>query len=155
MLEYLFLKIGGYFGGHELLLMRNQGGILKVETLYISERSYPNCKRKTVRRSLVMTKERSKRWLQKIEQIRFENWAEKYWNNHILDGTQWGLEYKNLGQEKRRCCGSNEYPENWDIFRSLIRKLTETSPAISVNEDSENDIEMFFDLCAQVGCSFS
>ena len=154
MLEFLFLCIGGYFGGHEFFLMRNQDGILKIETLYISDRSYRDCRRKTVRRSLVMTKERSKRWLQKFEQVQFENWAEEYWNNHILDGTQWNLEYKNIGQEKRRCYGSNEYPENWAYFRSLIRKLRETSPAISVNEDSDDDIEAFLRLCAQEGCRF-
>ena len=155
MLEYLFLRIGGYFGGHELFLVRNQGGILKVDTLYFSERSYPDCKRKTVRRSLVMTKERSKRWLQKFEQVHFENWADEYWNNHILDGTQWSLEYNNIGQKKRRCCGSNEFPGNWAELHSLINKLTEKSPVVSVTEDPENDLDEFVNLCAQVGCSFS
>lgn len=150
MLEYLYLSIGGFFGGHELFLMHNQSGILKIETLYISERSYPDCKRRTVRRSLVMTKERSTRWLQKFEQVHFENWADEYWGNGILDGTQWSMDYKKLGQEKRRCCGSNEYPENWSSFISSINKITSKMSVVAANDNSENDIEEFYRLYAQV-----
>ena len=150
MLEYLHLSIGGYFGGQENYLIWNKDGVLNVEVLYISSRSCADYRRGTLRKSLLMTPDRSKRWLQKLEQIHFDYWAESYYALNVCDGTQWSLTYKFSGEERKKCGGSNAYPENWSSFTSLINKITSKASAVLEYDDAENDLDEFFRLCVQV-----
>ncbi len=120
MLEYLFLHVGGYFGGDELYLVRNQGGVLEADALYASERSDLDYRRHSIRRTLTMSPEQSKQWLQKLEQIHFDYWEESYYACGVCDGTQWSLTYKYSGKEREKCGGSNAYPENWSSSPSSL-----------------------------------
>lgn len=49
-------------------------------------------------------------------------WNADYDNFDILDGTQWEVSIK-YSDESIRSCGSNAYPENFDVFLSAIRQL--------------------------------
>ena len=45
-----------------------------------------------------------------IDEINVWKWNKEYYDNSILDGTQWELLIKRKGRRKRRIFGSNDYP---------------------------------------------
>ena len=60
-----------------------------------------------------------------IDEINVWKWDKEYYNNTVLDGTQWELLIKRKGRRKRRIYGSNKYPENFKDFENCINKLTQ------------------------------
>ena len=50
-------------------------------------------------------------------------WKSKYVAHGVCDGTQWGLEIVRDGRTIQKY-GSNAYPENWNHFCKLIRRMT-------------------------------
>jgi len=65
-------------------------------------------------------------------------WKEKYYNNKILDGTQWGLSIYFLDKDYKlklfEVSGSNEYPENWNEFANIMGKVDDTNRLIKKME---------------------
>ena len=132
MLEYLHLSRGGFFGPHIEDLIRLRSGHLEVDRYYTRTVFGKEC----VRFHEELSKDRSKRWLQKFEQIRFEEWDDEYWAD-VCDGEQWSIVYQYSGEEKKRSWGSNAYPKNWQVLIYLLNKLTYKLPR------SEGDIMAF------------
>lgn len=120
MLDHLSFWCGGFFGADELITIKDQNACLTLD-YYVFSRDYP---RETFPHFHdEWTRERSKRWLSKFEEIHFELWEDKYWAN-TLDGEQWKLRYQYEGENEKEHFGSNAYPENWNQFRNLMTTLT-------------------------------
>ena len=140
MLEYIHLSRGGFFGPHIEDLFRFRNGHLEVDR-YISRTVFAQ---ECVHRFEVLSKDRSKRWLQKFEQLHFEEWNDEYWAD-VCDGEQWSLVYQYAGEEKKRCWGSNAYPENWDSLIELVDKLKNKLPIV------ESDVDDYIDFLRVTG----
>ena len=136
MLEYLRLSRGGFFGPNIKDLIRLRNGHLEVDRYYTRTRFCDEC----IRFHEELSRARSKRWLQKLEQIHFEEWDDEYWA-YVCDGEQWSLVYQYSGEDKRCIGGSNAYPENWSEFIDLVDKLMNKLPRCEV------DFTEFLDTC--------
>ncbi|MDA8669186.1 hypothetical protein N9M26_06040 [Alphaproteobacteria bacterium] len=62
-----------------------------------------------------------------IDEIDAWRWGKDYFNQDILDGTQWELVIDRKGKRRRRVFGSNDYPPNFKIFLDAINKLADTN----------------------------
>lgn len=125
MLEYLFFRIGGYFQGSRVVIIRNHNGRLSLDCLRLlcgSRASFPHFHAE-------WTKQRSKRWSSKFAALRCEEWEDRYYE-YILDGTQWELRYKFEGQDERLISGSNAYPENWGSFMTWVAGVVRSLPRV-------------------------
>ena len=58
-----------------------------------------------------------------IDEINVWKWDKEYYNNTILDGTQWELLIKRKGRRKRRIFGSNNYPKEDDRLLRLQKAI--------------------------------
>jgi len=62
----------------------------------------------------------------------------KYYNNNILDGTQWELSIYFLGKDDKlkrfSVFGSNEYLENWNEFANIMGRVDGTNTLIKKME---------------------
>lgn len=129
-LKYLSFWRGGYLGTNELIILKASNGRLDIDRYSFS--------RKNPRETIPhfhenWTKERSKRWLSKIEQTHFEIWKDKYWAD-VCDGEQWKLRFQFEGESERIIFGSNAYPENWRQFSGLMTTIAQKLPRV---EDAE------------------
>ena len=61
-----------------------------------------------------------------IDQIDAWRWGKDYFNQDILDGTQWELVIYRKGKRRRRIFGSNDYPPNFKLLIDAINKLANT-----------------------------
>lgn len=122
--KYLSFWRGGYFGTNELIILKASNGRLDIDCYLFSHK---NPQETIPHFHGNWTKERSKRWLSKIEQTRFELWKDKYWAD-ICDGEQWRLSFQFEGENKRSIFGSNAYPENWPQFIELMTAIERKLP---------------------------
>jgi hypothetical protein len=60
------------------------------------------------------------KFLEELKLTNLLNWKAEYWDNNILDGTQWSVEIVTDGRVISKS-GSNDYPEGWEMFCKLIR----------------------------------
>lgn len=58
-----------------------------------------------------------------IDEIDAWRWNKDYFNQDILDGTQWELVIDRNGKRRRRIFGSNDYPPNFKLLIDAINKL--------------------------------
>lgn len=137
MLEYLFFRIGGFFEGNKVLLMRNQGGHLSLDYYVLSPRnrvSIPHY-------HATWTKQRSQRLIRIFAALHCEEWEDWYCDYSILDGTHWELRYKLEGQDERQMSGSNAYPGNWDSFMKWISDTVHKLPLTeNIDDDQAADV---------------
>ena len=61
-----------------------------------------------------------------IDEIDAWRWGKDYFNQDILDGTQWELVIDRKGKRRRRIYGSNDYPPNFKLLIDAINKLANT-----------------------------
>ena len=61
-----------------------------------------------------------------IDEIDAWRWGKDYFNQDILDGTQWELVIDRKGKRRRRIFGSNDYPPNFKLLIEAINKLANT-----------------------------
>ena len=61
-----------------------------------------------------------------IDEIDAWRWGKDYFNQDILDGTQWELVIDRKGKRRRRIFGSNDYPPNFNLLIDAINKLANT-----------------------------
>ena len=47
-------------------------------------------------------------------------WLGDYWDPMICDGTQWKMIIRCGRKHRIRICGSNDYPEEWDLWHDFI-----------------------------------
>ena len=62
-----------------------------------------------------------------IDGLKIWNWDKEYFNQGIMDGTQWELKIKRQGKRRRRIFGSNAYPKPNGTFASFIEALNKLS----------------------------
>ena len=145
MLEVLFFRIGGYFQGSRVLIIRNHDGRLSLDCLRLlcgSRASFPHFHAE-------WTKQRSQRWISKFAALHCDEWKDQYCDYSILDGTQWELRYKFEGQDERQISGSNAYPENWDSFLRWISDAVHQLPA-EENIDIDQTADVIFKLTSVI-----
>lgn len=61
-----------------------------------------------------------------IDEIDAWRWDKDYFNQDILDGTQWELVVDRKGKRRRRIFGSNDYPPNFKLLINAINNLAGT-----------------------------
>jgi len=61
-----------------------------------------------------------------IDDLDAWRWGKDYFNQDILDGTQWELVIDRKGKRRRRIFGSNDYPPNFKVLLDAINKLADT-----------------------------
>ena len=61
-----------------------------------------------------------------IDEIDAWRWGKDYFNQDILDGTQWELVIDQKGKRRRRIFGSNDYPPNFKLLIDAINKFANT-----------------------------
>lgn len=61
-----------------------------------------------------------------IDDLDAWRWDKDYFNQDILDGTQWELVIDRKGKRKRRIFGSNSYPPNFKLLINAINNLAGT-----------------------------
>ena len=61
-----------------------------------------------------------------VDEIDAWRWGKDYFNQEVLDGTQWELVIDRKGKRRRRIFGSNDYPPNFKLLLDAINKLAET-----------------------------
>ncbi len=110
----LKVSIGGYFGGHyevEIDLSRKK---LKWEHREYGEINHYS---KSIRQVT------SDKLIDELRNLNLLKWKKEYNDSQICDGTQWEIE---IVRDKKNICiyGSNAYPDEWDQFCRLIRKIS-------------------------------
>ena len=61
-----------------------------------------------------------------IDEVDAWRWGKDYFNQDILDGTQWELVIDRKGKKRRRIFGSNDYPPNFKLLIEAINTLANT-----------------------------
>ena len=133
MLEYLCFSIGGFFEGRRLLTLCNRDGCLTLDYDLLLHR-FPGDARPHFH--AVWTKARSARCLNAFAALPCEEWQDSYFDDDILDGSQWELRYKYQGMAERRVSGSNAYPDGWEAFQKWVGAAVSALPRL---EDADVD----------------
>lgn len=126
MLEYLKFSIGGFFGGYKTVKLWNKEDKSAYEVIRsgLMEDVEPG-ERHTIE---------NHEWLAEWDNLRIGEWDKEYYDNDICDGTQWELDYREVGQTRRRIYGSNEYPPRWNRFIEWLDLLMPDMEFISPDE---------------------
>ena len=110
--------IGGFSGDN--IKIKNNGNELEVG---ISDNPAPNPM--NIYSHLINNNQWQEFW-EEIDEQGIWNWKNSYTDNTIRDGTQWELNLEKDGKIKKTW-GSNDYPENFDMFIKSINKIAKTS----------------------------
>ena len=110
--------IGGFSGDN--IKIKSNGNELEVE---MSDNPSPNSINFY---SYLIDNNQWQEFWDEIDKQGIWNWKKSYSDNTILDGTQWELHLEKDGKIKK-IWGSNDYPENFDIFIKSINKIAKTS----------------------------
>ena len=115
MLEKLEFSIGGFFSGVKYArLWKEDGKYFKAfkgdfrdpENIYTEE----------------MLKDEIDFLENKLAELKINGWKKEYRPEGyvVCDGTQWNLEYKEVGKNCRHIYGDNAYPDSWNEFIEAI-----------------------------------
>ena len=107
-------SVGGYFGGYYELDIDFESRKLKWSHLGAGAEDYYE---KTIRQNTL------DKFIDELKLLDLLNWKSKYIEPGICDGTKWNLEIINSGRNIKKY-GDNKFPDNWDDFCRLIRKVT-------------------------------
>ena len=133
-IETLNFYIGGFFGGYERVIWRNN----KLHHQFF-ERNFDDDEEphKVLNVISPSTKDWEEFW-QAVDALKVWNWKKVYNNDDVLDGTQWQLRIKKQGKRGRKIFGSNAYPEPKGTFNSFIKALNKLSKSkIEFAEEEE------------------
>ena len=64
----------------------------------------------------------SNEFIEKLKEINLLNWRAKYIID-ACDGTQWSIDVTTDSRTIKKY-GDNKFPDEWDIFCRLVRKIT-------------------------------
>ena len=81
---------------------------------------------KVLKETVPLQKDWEEFW-HKVDELKIWNWDKEYFNQGIMDGTQWELKIKRQGKRRRRIFGSNAYPQPNGTFTSFIEALNKLS----------------------------
>ncbi len=66
----------------------------------------------------------SEQWLERFEKLKIHRWKKEYWDESIIDGLCWSVDYQKEGWKiTRHFSGNGGYPENWSEFIELLDEL--------------------------------
>jgi len=106
-----YFSDGGYFGGYSsIYLIKNDTQIKYTYSHSLKRR----------KKEYVFAEEKWYEFIDKIFEKSVYKWKKRYYDNNICDGEQWNLEMEFKGLPKFESFGSNEYPKNWDEFKTII-----------------------------------
>lgn len=71
----------------------------------------------------IIRKDTLARFIESLKKIYVPNWKSRYENPGVCDGTQWSVELKRDDRTIRKS-GDNSFPENWDEFCRLVRRVS-------------------------------
>jgi len=114
----LYFEIGGY-RGENIRIFKHYNSIV-VQT---SDRPYYDDIDKI---SHKLTKDQWDSFWSNLDQIDIWNWKKDYFNQDVLDGTQWELIIKRDNKKTIKIYGSNAYPENFQLFLDVINSVAKT-----------------------------
>ena len=120
------LEIGGFFNGYETRIIHLHDNQQRLEQTIIrqfldfdAEQDFP------------LTKED---FLEGLRGVHIGEWHHSYYNNNVLDGTQWELTIEYNDGRKKSYYGSNAYPFSFNQFRELMG-------FDSIDKDEDGEIE--------------
>lgn len=124
----MHIEIGGFFGGSTSVSVRLQEGHISysVSTTELFG---------TTIDSVNVPKKISDAWLTSLAKLQIKRWQGDYSPDFaICDGTQWRLEYKEIGKQCRHISGDNAYPPNWDDFIEVMDRLAPEAALIDAEQ---------------------
>lgn len=108
-------SVGGYFGGYYEVKIDFSTRKLRWTHLGVGAEDYYE---KIVRQSNL------DKFIEELKIINLLKWKSKYIESDICDGTQWSIEIVKDGRKLKKY-GDNKFPEEWDNFCRLIRKVSD------------------------------
>jgi hypothetical protein len=109
--------IGGYFGtSYEIKLKKEE------LLFYISDRSFPR-DLVSERPTHIISVKDNLDWQKLIKFLDSQDWKPSYFNDDVLDGTQWKISFSSENS-KLKSSGSNEYPTEFKKFMRLLNAIT-------------------------------
>lgn len=107
-------SVGGYFGGYYDVTI----DLTNLETTWnFIEGDLEETSKKSIR---IAT---AKAFMEKLKMMDLLNWKAKYIEPGVCDGTHWSVEILTDGRTIKKY-GNNMFPEEWDLFCRLIRRIT-------------------------------
>ena len=127
LLEILEFEIGGFSQGNESIL-------LKDNEIFYKENQFIDVLEPTK----ILTNDEISEFLKTCDEIKLWSWKKKYFNQGVMDGTQWELKIKKGGKLRgRNIFGSNSYPQPIDKFNKFIT---------AINKLAGSNIELVEDI---------
>lgn len=134
MLEKLEFVIGGFHQGHERIMLKDN------QIFHIIDRFISN-----LEPTKIITDNEVGEFLKTCDEIKLWSWKKKYFDQGVMDGTQWELMIKKAGKLRgRNISGSNSYPQPIDNFNKFIIAINKL--AGSEIELVEDEIELVEDI---------
>lgn len=126
MLEYLKFSIGGFFDGYKTIKLWNNDTTATYEVIHsgLMDEVEPGTREEIENHD----------WLSQWDNLDVNKWDKEYVNSCVLDGTQWELDYREVGKPRRRIYGSNAYPPNWYRFLEWLDLLMPDMEFIPPNQ---------------------
>ena len=127
LLDKLEFEIGGFHQGYESIL-------LKDNQIFFKNDEFSNF----LEPVKVVTDNEINEFLKTCDEINLWSWKKDYFNQEVVDGTQWELKIKKSGKLRgRNICGSNSYPQPIDKFNKFL---------IAINKLAGCNIELVEDI---------
>lgn len=104
--------IGGFFGTDYTIELDGQ------ELVYLADETHSGEGR---RERISPTGDEWNTFWKQLNELGVWEWKRKY-ETEICDGTQWELDIK-YGDKKRKCYGSNAYPDRFDEYLQAVKEL--------------------------------
>ncbi|HBV88281.1 MAG TPA: hypothetical protein DEF42_16915 [Desulfosporosinus sp.] len=107
-------SVGGYFGGYYDVTI----DLRNLETTWnFYEGEVEETSKKSIRVST------AEAFLEELKILNLLKWKAKYIETGVCDGTQWSVEILTEGRSIKKN-GDNKFPEEWQLFCRLLRKIT-------------------------------
>ena len=115
----IFFSIGGYFGGFHKVLLKKRGSDNAVCAFHNEwGEAADECAVRTLQ---------EKDWDQVLgflyDKMHIGNWKSEYYDNDVLDGTQWDFCLAFADGSEIEFSGSNDYPPMFEKLESVFEKL--------------------------------
>ena len=117
MLKYMQLHISG-FVDEIFIYIEQKNGAVHAEVVSLTEGTANQCS---------LYGDEAKAWLEKMDRIHLEDWADTYGDMENDRGEAWKLEYQDISEESRVITGRDAYPENWELFIALLSQVVPPS----------------------------
>ncbi|QQZ09019.1 hypothetical protein [Heyndrickxia vini] len=107
-------SVGGYFEGYYNIEVN-------LSPLLVSWSHWVGGGEESIQKTLYPTT--AKKFIEELKIVNLLNWKAKYIEPGVLDGTLWSVEIIREGRNISKQ-GDNKFPDEWDAFCKLIRKIT-------------------------------